>query len=58
MQEAWFATPLINDIVDALEQAYQRGRGVSQLAVESMRRYDADHVYDTKWRPLLDEVGV
>ena len=57
-QDAWFATPIINDIVDALEQAYQRGRGVSQLAVESMRRYDADYVYETMWRPLLDEVGV
>lgn len=53
MQDAWFGTPLIADIVDALEQSYQRGRGLSQRAIDFVQQYNADTVYDQSWRPLL-----
>jgi len=55
--KAWFNIPNIGSIVDALESAYQAGRGRSQKAEKFVRdNYDADKVYDTMWRPLLDRL--
>ena len=56
-----FATPLIPDIRDALEQAYEeRGtdaaKARSAAAIEHARQYDADDVFDRYWRPLLREM--
>lgn len=54
MQDSWFCTPLVNDIVDALEQAYARGGGHSQTAVDFAAAYDADFVFEQHWKPLLE----
>lgn len=56
--KAWFNIPNVGSIVDALESAYQAGRGRSQKAEKFVRdNYDADQVFDTMWRPLLDRLA-
>ena len=57
-QDAWFATPMIPRIVDALEEAYAAPRGVSQKAVDFAADYDADKVYAKYWRPALEQLAV
>ena len=54
MQDSWFCTPLVSEIVNALEQAYSRGGGHSDKAVEWAQEYSADRVFDEHWRPLLE----
>ena len=54
LQDSWFCTPLVGGIVDALEQAYARGGGHSQKAVDSMTSYAADVVFQNHWKPLLE----
>lgn len=56
MQKAWFFTPHIGAIVEALEDAYNHP-GHSAKAVEFARRYDNDVVYNEHWRPVLDRLG-
>ena len=53
-QGCWFFTPLVPSIVDALGEAYARGRIRSDKAREFALQYDADLVYDKYWRPALD----
>jgi len=52
-QLAWFFVPNVKSIVEALENAYARGRGRSEKAIEGMKRYDADTVYKEHWKPVL-----
>jgi glycosyltransferase involved in cell wall biosynthesis len=52
-QGAWFFTPIVGSIVDSLEEAYARGRGRSQTAIDFATQYDADTVYQQMWSPLL-----
>jgi glycosyltransferase involved in cell wall biosynthesis len=57
-QLAWFATPLVHSIVNALEEAYERPRGqVSEAAVEFAKGYAADKVFQEGWVPLLDSLA-
>jgi glycosyltransferase involved in cell wall biosynthesis len=56
-QLAWFATPNIPSIVDALEKAYARGRGRSDKARKHALEYDADRVWKKYWRPYLKELA-
>ena len=56
-QFAWFNTPNIPSIVDALEQAYARGRQRSDKARAHALQYDADLVWDQYWRPYLATVA-
>ena len=56
-QSSWFHMPSVPAIVDALEQAYQRGQGRSQKAQDFAKAYQADTVYDTYWKPTLDVLG-
>jgi glycosyltransferase involved in cell wall biosynthesis len=53
-QKSWWFTPVIGSIVDALEEAYQRGQGRSQKAIDFAAQYDADRVFDEHWRPALE----
>lgn len=55
--KAWFNMPMVGSIVEQLENAYRAGRGRSAKAEKFVRdNYDADMVYDTMWRPLLDRL--
>jgi glycosyltransferase involved in cell wall biosynthesis len=53
-QGAWFFTPLVGGILDALRAAHDRGRGRSQKAVNFAAQYDADAVYASHWKPALE----
>jgi hypothetical protein len=55
-QGCWFFTPLVPSIVDALGEAYARGRIRSDKAREFALGYDADLVYDKYWRPALEVI--
>jgi len=57
-QDSWFFTPHVANIVDALEAAYNADRGPSQKAIKGMREYDADHVYATHWRPIMERLAL
>jgi glycosyltransferase involved in cell wall biosynthesis len=52
-QKAWWVTPAIPSIIEALENAYQRGHVRSAKAREFALEYDADTVYAKYWRPIL-----
>lgn len=54
MQRSWWITPSIPTIVEALEQAYARGRGQSQKAIDFASAYSADKVFAEHWRPALE----
>lgn len=56
-QNAWFNTPAVEDIVRALEDAYER-KGVKSAQARKyvVDNYDADKVYSQLWRPFLDDL--
>ncbi len=56
--QAWWATPKIPEIVEALEASYE-ARGDAKLrerAIEFAAQYDADKVYAENWRTILSEM--
>jgi len=53
-QASWFHIPNVPKIVEALEEAYQRGRGRSDKAVEFASAYNADVVFNKYWKPALE----
>lgn len=56
MQRSFFTTPLIPSIVDALEKAYQKGRSRSQQAIDFALLYDADTIFESHWKPVLNKL--
>jgi glycosyltransferase involved in cell wall biosynthesis len=52
-QGAFFNIPSVPLIVQALEQAYERGKGKSDKAVEFAQHFDHDSVWEKYWRPAL-----
>jgi glycosyltransferase involved in cell wall biosynthesis len=52
-QGAFFNIPSVPLIVQALEQAYERGKGKSEKAVEFAQQFDHDSVWDKYWIPTL-----
>jgi glycosyltransferase involved in cell wall biosynthesis len=56
-QHTWFNIPLVSGVVDALEQAYQRGRGEFPDTIAFAKEYDADKVYKESWRPLIKKLS-
>lgn len=56
-QKAWLVTPKVEDIVEAMEAAYQRGRQRSNKAVDFAQQYDADQVFTQHWVPVLDQLS-
>jgi glycosyltransferase involved in cell wall biosynthesis len=52
-QSSWFNMPLVNKIVEALEESYQRGQEESSKAIEFAKQYDADRIYQKYWQPAL-----
>ena len=55
-QKSWFCTPQVPSIVDALIEAYEAPRGVSDEAVAFADQYRADKVYDAYWKPIMKEL--
>ena len=55
-QGGWFCTPLVESIVEGLEQAFARWQAEgshSQEAVDFARQYDADRVFTDRWEGLV-----
>jgi hypothetical protein len=56
-QLGWFCTPMVSSLVEALNKAYERGRGqISEEAVEFSKQYEAGKVFNEGWVPLLDSL--
>lgn len=53
MQEAWFCTPSVPDIVKALNEAYEAKIKHSTKAVKFAEQYAAETVFDKYWKPIL-----
>lgn len=56
-QKSFFLTPSVPGIVDALEQAYKRGRNRSPKAISFGKQYEADKVYQDHWKPAMKEIA-
>ena len=56
-QRAWFCTPQVPSIVDALREAYEAPRGADEVAVGFASQYSADRVYDAYWKPIMKELS-
>lgn len=52
-QKAWFNVPFVVEIVNALEEAYQLGKGRSQKAIAKAAEYDSAKVFKESWQPVL-----
>jgi glycosyltransferase involved in cell wall biosynthesis len=55
-QSAFFTIPAVPRIVEALEQAYERGKGPSEKAVEFAQAFDHDAVWTKYWKPALKKL--
>lgn len=53
-QTSFFNIPSVPKIVEAMEAAYQAGRGRSQKAIDFAKDYDADLVFERDWKPALE----
>jgi glycosyltransferase involved in cell wall biosynthesis len=52
-QDAWWQTPSVSSLVNALEEAYKAERGPSQVAIDFASQFDVEKVWDTYWMPIL-----
>jgi glycosyltransferase involved in cell wall biosynthesis len=55
-QHSFWHVPSVPEIVEALEQAYARGKGKSAKAVEFAQAYDHEKVWQENWMPVLKEL--
>lgn len=53
---AFFMAPFVGDIIAALEDSYDKAAGLREVAREFALGYDADHVMETYWKPVLAEL--
>jgi glycosyltransferase involved in cell wall biosynthesis len=53
LQEAWFCTPSVPDIVKSLNEAYEAKIKHSTKAVKFAEQYAAETVFDKYWKPIL-----
>jgi glycosyltransferase involved in cell wall biosynthesis len=55
-QSSFFTIPSVPLIVQALEQAYERGKDKSDKAIEFAKQYDHDVVWNKYWTPALKKL--
>jgi glycosyltransferase involved in cell wall biosynthesis len=55
-QHSFWHVPSVPEIVEALEQAYTRGKAKSAKAVEFAKQYDHEKVWQENWLPLLKKL--
>ena len=56
-QHTWFNIPLVHGIVNALEEAYKRGKRDFPDTLAFAKQYDADKVFDEMWKPLIEKLS-
>jgi glycosyltransferase involved in cell wall biosynthesis len=56
-QGSWYNVPNVQNIVDSLEQAYQRGKKDFPDTIAFAKDYDADKVYQESWKPLIKKLS-
>ena len=55
--KSWYLRPTVASVVDALEEAYGADlAGMQDDCIAFAKQYDADYVYDTYWRPYIQNV--
>jgi glycosyltransferase involved in cell wall biosynthesis len=54
-QNAWWQIPNVPSIVAALEEAYQVGKGRSQVAVDFASQFEVETVWKNHWKPILQK---
>jgi glycosyltransferase involved in cell wall biosynthesis len=52
-QDAWWMTPNVSSLVNALEESYKAERGTSQVAIDFAAQFDVEKVWTESWMPLL-----
>jgi glycosyltransferase involved in cell wall biosynthesis len=52
-QDAWWMTPNVSSLVNALELAYKAERGPSQVAIDFASQFDVEKVWTESWMPIL-----
>lgn len=52
-QAAWWQVPSVPDIVNALEHAYNAGKGRSQKSIDFASQFDIEKVWEKHWLPTL-----
>jgi glycosyltransferase involved in cell wall biosynthesis len=52
-QDAWWMTPNVSSLVNALEESYKAERGPSQVAIDFASQFDVEKVWDESWLPIL-----
>ena len=55
-QLAWWKTPSVPAIVEALERAYNSGSKHSQKSVEFAQQFDVEKVWQKYWMPALEKL--
>ena len=55
-QGSFFQVPSLNQIVNALEQAYHAEKGTSKEALDFAKEFDFDKVFNWRWLPFLKGV--
>lgn len=55
-QDAWWMTPNVSSLVNALEESYKAERGVSQVAIDFASQFDVEKVWDESWVPILKKL--
>jgi glycosyltransferase involved in cell wall biosynthesis len=56
-QHTWFNIPNVQAIVEALEEAYQRGRKDFPDTLAFAKEYDADKIFNESWKPLIEKLA-
>jgi glycosyltransferase involved in cell wall biosynthesis len=52
-QDAWWMTPNVSSLVNALEESYKAERGPSQVAIDFSSQFDVEKVWTESWLPIL-----
>jgi glycosyltransferase involved in cell wall biosynthesis len=52
-QHSFFTIPSVPEIFAALEEAYKRGKGKSDKAIEFAQQFDHEKVWKDNWMPVL-----
>jgi glycosyltransferase involved in cell wall biosynthesis len=55
-QHSFFTIPSVPEIYAALEEAYKRGKGKSDKAIEFAQAFDHEKVWQDNWMPVLKKL--